>query len=96
MKPVNCKQHGASAQCVICTHLQERDGLGYFAIDADGAEPAQAWCEACDVVMSQERGWTDRATAFANWKLTCEVCYRNRLRAQTLISLVEGTRPVEA
>lgn len=96
MKPVDCKQHGASAQSIICTHLRERDGLGYFAIDADGTEPAQAWCEACDVVMSQERGWNERASTFADWKLYCSICFKNRLRAQTLISMVEGTRPVEA
>lgn len=95
MKPVACKQHSPSAYSIICTHLRERDGLGYFAIEAEETEPAQAWCEACDVVFSQERGWTDRAEKYAGWKLYCAICYKNRLRSQTLISQVEGVAPVE-
>ena len=93
MKPIDCKEHGTSRYSVLCIHLRERDGLGYFAIQAQATEPAQAWCEACDVVMSQERGWTDRADSYAGWKLYCSTCYKNRLRAQALISVVEGIAP---
>ena len=96
MKPIDCKEHGAAPYSIICSHLRERDGLGYFAIPPEETEPAHAWCEACEVVFSQERGWTDRADKYAGWKLYCSTCYKNRLRAHSLISMVEGIAPAES
>lgn len=93
MKSIDCEKHGTSRHSIICAHLRKRDGLGYFAIRAGATEPARAWCEACAVVLAQERGWTDRADSHAGWKLYCSTCYENRLRAQALISRVEGTAP---
>ena len=56
-----------------------RRGLGYWAIKPDPQEPAQAWCEACDAVLDQDRGWSDRAEALADWKLYCTGCYAEAL-----------------
>ncbi len=93
MKAIQCEEHGSSPYCIICEHLREQNGLGYFAIQAESTEPAQAWCEACDLVLAQEQGWTDRADLQAGWKLHCTACYERRLSAHTLLSWVEGTSP---
>ena len=72
---VHCGRHGVTAYCLICRHLREGVGLGYWAIRAEPEEPAQAWCEECDAALDQDRGWSDRATALADWKLYCAGCY---------------------
>jgi hypothetical protein len=95
MQPVDCPEHGASPACIICQHLRTQDGLGYYAIAAEPAEPAMAWCEACDQLLAQERGWTDRADAHAGWKLLCTRCHERRLAAHQLINWLEGTRTDE-
>ena len=96
MKSIDCEKHGTSRYSIICAHLRGRDGLGYFAFLAEATEPARAWCEAGAVVLAQERGWTDRADSHAGWKPYCATCHENRLRAQALISRVEGTAPETA
>jgi len=93
MNTIECEEHGLSPYCLLCTHLQEQDGLGYFAIPAEPTEPAQAWCEACDHVLEAEQGWSDLADAQAGWKLYCTACYERRLDAHTLLSWVEGISP---
>jgi len=95
MSLIACEQHGPSPYCIICRHLREETGLGYFAIPAEPKGPAQAWCEECDHILDQERGWTDKADAQAEWKLYCTQCYEERLRLHRLISWVDGTSPDE-
>jgi hypothetical protein len=95
MKLAQCEEHGPSPYCLICKHLRERNALGYFAIQAEPTEPAQAWCEGCDSVLAQERGWNDRADEQADWKLFCTACYERRLSSHRLVSWVEGTSPEE-
>ncbi len=72
---VHCDQHGVTAYCIVCRHLREGRGLGYWAIPPEAEEPGQAWCEACDAVLEEDRGWTDRGDAQADWKLYCAGCY---------------------
>ena len=90
---IHCVRHGITPYCVICRHLREGFGLGYFAIIPEAEEPAQAWCEACDNVLEAERGWSDRADAQADWKLYCTGCYAETLARHQLRSWVRGTRP---
>jgi hypothetical protein len=65
--------------CIICRHLCEGSGLGYWAIKRKGDLPAQAWCEECDAVLEEDRGWTDRGDAQADWQLYCSKCYAKTL-----------------
>ena len=95
MNPIDCDEHGPSAACLICRHLREGAGLGYFAIAAEPGESAQAWCEACDQTLAQERGWTDKASAQADWALYCTQCHDETLASHVLRSWVEGTSPEE-
>lgn len=92
---INCKTHGVRPYCIVCTHLIERLDLGYYAIEAEQDEPAQIWCEACDVVLAREQGWTDEADAQAGWKLICTTCCDSILKSHNLVSWVEGSYPDE-
>ena len=78
---IHCDRHGVTAYCLICRHLRDGAGLGYWAIEPEPeiGEPAQAWCEGCDAVLDAEQGWTDRADAAADWKLYCAGCYADTL-----------------
>lgn len=90
---INCEEHGEAEYCLICRHLLSGAGLGYFAIEAEPGEPAQAWCGECDAVLEEEQGWSDRADEVADWKLICTGCYEQTLRGHQLVSWVEGTSP---
>ncbi|MES2948921.1 MAG: hypothetical protein V4858_10315 [Pseudomonadota bacterium] len=90
---IECEKHGTSQYCIICRHLREKIGLEYFAIQAEPAEPAQAWCAACDHVLEQERGWSDVADQHADWELYCSQCYAESLETHKLVSWVEGSSP---
>ena len=88
---VHCAEHGDSSFCLICQHLEGQSGLFYYACRALPDYPAQAWCEACDVVLQQERGWSDLADATADWKVICQGCYEQALARNKFMSWVEGT-----
>ena len=90
---IDCEQHGTSSYCIICRHLREQNGLGYFAIQAELTEPGQAWCEECDQVFIQECGWNDLADNQADWTLYCARCYEIALESHELLSWIEGTSP---
>jgi hypothetical protein len=90
---IHCARHGVTPFCLICRHLGEGSGLGYFAIKPEADEPAQAWCEACDRVLEAERGWSDRADAAADWKVYCTSCYKEALARHQLRSWLRGTSP---
>ncbi len=87
---IHCQRHGVSASCIICRHLRAGSGLGYWAIEPEPGEPAQAWCEQCDVVLQQDRGWTDRGDAFADWQVYCSKCYAETLARHDLRGWCEG------
>lgn len=92
---IDCKAHGQLPYSITCKHLIEQAGLGYFAIEAEDDDPAQVWCEECDAVLAQEKGWTDTADAQAGWKLVCAACCADILETHTLVSWVEGKYPDE-
>jgi hypothetical protein len=88
---VQCAKHGRTEYCLICRHLREHSGLGFYANTAEKHAPAQAWCAACDQVLDEERGWSDRADAFADWKLFCAVCYKETLTQHKFIAWMVGS-----
>ena len=90
---IHCERHGVSAYCLICRHLREQSGLKYWAIQPEPGQPAQAWCEACDAVLDEEQGWSDRADAQADWKLHCTGCYEETLARHQFLGWVAGTNP---
>jgi len=77
---IHCEKHGVTAGCIICRHLCEAKGLGFWSIKPDATGPAQAWCEECDGVLDEDRGWTDRGDALADWRLYCTKCYTKTLK----------------
>ena len=92
---IHCHLHGLSTYCMICRHLREGLGLGYWAIKPESDEPAMAWCEECDTALDRDRGWSDRATELADWRLYCTVCYEARLTLHTRRGWDSGGKPEE-
>jgi hypothetical protein len=90
---VHCDEHGEMAGCILCRHLCEGKRLGYWAIKPDATGPAQAWCDQCDVVLDEDRGWTDRGDALADWQLYCEKCYAKTLARHKLRGWSSGVAP---
>ncbi len=88
---VECAAHGRKDYCIICRHLSEQSGLGFYASTAEVFAPAQAWCEGCDVVLAEERGWSDRAEEFADLKILCLVCYEEMLSQHMFICWSVGS-----
>lgn len=52
-------------------------------------DPAQAWCEACQAVIDEDRGWSDRASDFADWKLICGRCFTSIVNKHRLEAVFE-------
>ena len=88
---IQCGKHGLTEHCLICRHLREQSGLDYYASTAEKYAPGQAWCEACDQVLDEEQGWSDRADGFADWQLFCTLCYEETLTQHTFIAWTVGS-----
>jgi hypothetical protein len=89
-KPVECPIHGRQRYALICVHLTTSRSSRYYLIEEEPDDPAQAWCESCDRVLAEDRGWSDRASAMAGWKLFCKDCFALTLQQHQLVTLVEG------
>jgi hypothetical protein len=81
---VHCDEHGDSVATVICRHLREGSGLGYYAVRDD----PWAWCEECDHLVESGAGW-HRLNKFAKWQVYCYKCYRRTLRQHRRIAWVQ-------
>ena len=90
---IHCSRHGVTPYCLICRHLRENTGLGYWEIRAEPKDPAQAWCEECDALLDEDRGWSDRAEELADFKLYCTGCYRETLARHTRRGWDSGGTP---
>ncbi len=90
---VECDDHGSTPDCLVCKHLCDRRGLGYWAIKSDDTGPDQAWCNDCDAVLEEDRGWSDRACAVADWQIYCTFCYDKTLKRHKLLGWLPGVRP---
>ena len=88
---VSCPDHGPGPYALICQHLLSGAGLDFVAAPNCGHGPAQAWCLACDEVVQEERGWSERATAGAAWRLYCSTCYRETLAGHRFTGWVQGS-----
>lgn len=84
--PVNCAQHGERRSTLVCRHLTRGEKLGFFTAAEDDPENPWpgAWCGACEKLLEEDKGWSERAREFARVTLVCDKCYevfRERNRA---------------
>jgi uncharacterized membrane protein len=76
---IDCPEHGSAAATLVCQHLAEGQGLGFHVgpdPDAPDALWPDAWCGACEEVLSEEGEWNDAAVAYADFRLFCSGCYQ--------------------
>jgi hypothetical protein len=97
-KQVQCPTHGVTAGCVICRHLRDGSDLGYYRIEVPpGVDFYETGlCEACDALLWEEDGWTDRLFDFADWKLFCRECFEGTLKRHRLLGVGQHTSEEEA
>jgi hypothetical protein len=88
-KRIHCDEHGESEPCMICRHLREETGLGFYRVTVDPGQDdyETALCEACDELFWEEEGWTDRLFDFADWQLYCRSCFEKTLRSHRLLGI---------
>jgi hypothetical protein len=72
---LQCTHHGPSQTIFVCQHLPRGAGVGFNPATDPGNPRPNAWCDACDRMLVQERGWTDRAEAMAKIVVICASCY---------------------
>ena len=88
-KHIFCERHGRSEGCMICRHLREVNGLGYYRVEVTpGRDDYEtALCGSCDEMLWKEEGWTDRLYHFADWKLFCRGCFDETLKRHRLLGV---------
>ena len=76
---IECPEHGSAAATLVCRHLFTGERLG-FNVGPDPEAPdalwPDAWCDACEEVLSREGEWSDAAVAHADFGLLCAGCYQ--------------------
>jgi hypothetical protein len=55
---IHCPRHGATAVTYVCKHLQQGVGCGFHDAGGEDAWP-DAWCDACQAVLTRDGAWTD-------------------------------------
>jgi hypothetical protein len=76
---IDCPEHGSAAAALVCRHLRTGQGLGFNAgLDPENPDALwpDAWCDACEGVLSGEGQWNDTAVAHADFGLLCAHCYQ--------------------
>lgn len=76
---IDCPEHGSTAATYVCQHLVTGQGLGFhLGLDPDAPDALwpDAWCDACEAVLSREGEWNDIAVAHADIRLLCAGCYQ--------------------
>jgi len=83
----HCELHGTSQPCMICRHLREGSGLGFYRVEVLPEQEfyETALCEECDQMFFEEGGCTMRLFDFADWKLYCRQCLEQVLRGHRLL-----------
>ncbi len=77
-RSIDCPEHGSAATSLVCRHLFSGQGLGFhvgYKAEAPDALWPDAWCNACEAVLSEQGGWNDAAVAHADFRLLCSGCY---------------------
>jgi len=80
---VHCDLHGETPQTFVCVHLKDETyGLGFNREDPSDENPyPDAWCDACDVIRSENDGWDNTPEELCKIVLLCTECYeRSRIR----------------
>lgn len=67
---------------LICQHLLMNCHLA-FNVPEDIELDSQAWCNECEKVLQEEKGWTDKAMEFAGFEDYCKICFED-LRAEKI------------
>jgi hypothetical protein len=90
---IDCRTHGRRPGTLMCRHLLEMTGIGFFT--SDESDQADAWCAECEAAWQAEEKWTEAATAFAGFGLICDCC-RAVVRVKTrLPDLDDDERPAK-
>jgi hypothetical protein len=89
-KPVECAHHGPCIATFTCRHLAHGVGCGYHAADALDDPWPDAWCDACEVLMTREGGWNDASEEFARIQLLCSRCYEGAREMNRRPTAIEG------
>jgi uncharacterized protein YjaG (DUF416 family) len=96
-KVVECCTHGNRFPAYVCQHLNLHTPVGFnepFNSDPDvtyANDELNAWCDACDTVLTEAGEWNDESEAFAKIKLICDACFfeMKKLNRGYLASLVQ-------
>ncbi|MBO2008977.1 hypothetical protein [Hymenobacter negativus] len=80
-KRVECSTHGNRYPAYVCQHLNLKTPVGFyepFASDPSviySDDELNAWCNACDEVLTRVGEWNEESESFAKIKLVCDVCF---------------------
>jgi hypothetical protein len=77
---IECGAHGEGPVTYICRHLSKGEKLGFNAghdPDVPDALYPDAWCDACNAMLSREGEWNERSESFAGIKAVCSGCYQD-------------------
>jgi hypothetical protein len=73
--PVECEHHGPSHATFVCQHLARGQGRGFFTPEPDSDPRPDAWCFACEQVVTAVGAWNDESETFASIRVLCSGCY---------------------
>lgn len=81
-KKVDCGNHGYRRPAFVCQHLNLEKVNGfhesfdsYKGMKLDEEDDFCAWCDECEKVRIEKKGWNDESENFAKIKLVCEECF---------------------
>jgi uncharacterized protein YjaG (DUF416 family) len=78
---VECCTHGNRYPAYVCQHLNLQTPVGFYeSVASDPSvtyanDELNAWCDACDEVLTEAGEWNDESEAFAKIRLVCDVCF---------------------
>jgi hypothetical protein len=78
---VECCTHGNRYPAFVCQHLNLKTPVGFyepFASDPSEVysdDELNAWCDACDEVLTRVGEWNEESEKFAKIKLVYDVCF---------------------
>jgi hypothetical protein len=76
---IDCLEHGSTVATYVCQHLATGQGQGFHVgLDPDAPDALwpDAWCDACETVLSKKGEWNDAPVAHADFRLICSACYQ--------------------
>ena len=80
-KRVECSTHGDRYPAYVCQHLNLKTPVGFYEpFTSDSSvlysdDELNAWCDACDKVLTRVGKWNEESEIFAKIKLVCDVCF---------------------